>query len=229
MRLQYIFLIIGILVINVNVFSQKNSDIFPLEKGNYWLYEGTFKIETDDGGITDKKVKLRMEVLENITRGNIFAALLKGHPYDLLNYEGDSINGNYVIIYITGKYFFVPEDRSETVYNRLKNPEDSLYNLLEGAQLFLETPLEKGKVFGDVEQISRLDGMYCWKVDSVANGDKGKKYMLSYSSLPDKQKIEFTTGLGITDFKYKHNGFLMEADLKLVEFNKSQLHGKNIN
>jgi hypothetical protein len=224
----YIFTLI--ITFNVITYGQQDGNFFPLERGNYWVYEGSYKQETE-GGIEEKKISLRMEVLENISRGNIYASLIKGHPYDILNYDGSQIRGSYMILCISGKYFLAPEERSEAIYNRLKDSNDSLYNLLEGTELFLELPLEKGKVFGDADQISRLDGMYSWRVDSVAAGQnaKNKSYFLSYSSLPYAQRIEFASGTGIKNFRYKHNGFVFEVDLKLVEHNKAQLHGKNIN
>lgn len=230
MAFKYFLILACIINLNASLYGQKNGSFFPLERGNYWLYEGSYKQETEEG-ISDIRTSLRMEVLENISRGNVFAALLKGHPYDVLNYDEGSKNASYMILCISGKYFLASEERSGVIYDRLKNPNDSLFNLLEGTELFLETSLEKGKVFGETEQISRLDGMYCWKVDSSASdlNEKNKAYFLSYTSLPYAQRIEFVPGLGIKNFIYKHNGFVFEVNLKLVEFNKIQLHGKNIN
>lgn len=225
---------------------------FPLIKGSYWIYKGTVKW-TQAGSIDingkrssckvlEKTLTWKVEVIETISRGHVFAAILKGHPGDLVNYEEGRDRGDYLIIRVgLGKFYKLSGERGKEALKRLKDKKysdrhffagDKKYSLGYlgiGAEPFLDLPLQVGKVFGSSEWITRVDKQYMWLVESageiqltdirgISSSHKMKQYRLAYRTNPDHVIVDFVPGVGITRYIYEHHGTPMDVDLKLIEY-----------
>lgn len=208
-------------------------DPFPLEKGNFWIYQGEVKWTEVPDKVISKNITWKMEILDTIKRGHLFAALVKGHPHDLVWYEGYQTPGDYLILRVgNSKYYILDQPRADEAIKRLKNMDDFLGGLVSEDDLFLEYPIKKGDVFGQAAQLTRPDMSYFWFVESVdkirPEGIKGvasqkelEKYVLTFQSAPDHQIVGFIPGVGISSFLYMHHGTVAEADLKLAEFKQA--------
>ncbi|MEB3828781.1 hypothetical protein [Phormidium sp. CCY1219] len=206
-----------------------NKIALPLSEGTYWLYEGVTKwTEENSADLEEKKITWRMEVIENFQRGHLNVAVIKGHPADLVWYREGKQRGDYLIVEVNpGKYYLVMGDRVPEVLTRLKDEGDFLANLLEESELFLESPLRDGQVFGPTSQLTRLDGAYRWNVEQqelvglkakrIASGSK-TQYRFTYRTAPDRVVVDFIPGVGMSRYQYLHHGTVSEIDVKLIEF-----------
>jgi hypothetical protein len=144
---------------------------------------------------------------------------------------------NHVIIRTADEtYYDIDSELMNSVYSIIngKNTsgkddiEQSLRQLFkESASPFLELPLSVGKSFGNISTINRDDGMYCWVVKKEENVDlasiKGlesfgvrKQYTLRFATFPDETEVDFVPGVGITGYRYKHNGSALQYNMRLT-------------
>ena len=228
-------LIIGtlLLLLGCNLLA---GDYFPLEKGNYWVYRGETKFLVKNPATEKNEPKTevltwKMEVVDTAERQLLFAALIKGAPYDLSWYEPGKTRGDYLIVRVgTATYYLLSGEAALAAWAKIKDETNNLEDL--GGELFLDAPLMDGKVFGgDFANLAR--GRYCWVVQSERSFDPhrfpvaGKianpvNYTLRYSTNPDHQIVDFVPSIGIVGFQYVHHGTLSETDLGLIEFGKSK-------
>ena len=202
----------------------------PLEKGNYWIYKGTVKYQKE--GVekpSQKLVTLKMEISDIIVRDAITAAVVKGYPLDIAGFDGSSVpRGDYIIVRAGyGSCYLLSGEDSINALKKLKDGNDVLHELVNESDMIADFPMAVGKVFGEAEQVTRADGKYFWRVEECVDTDlsavKGapvssaREYWLFYLTNPDRQKAGFVPGVGITSYSYRHNGTVMEFDVKLVE------------
>jgi len=212
---------------------EETQEWFPLSKGSTWVYQGTIKwTRSVSGEVTEKPVTWKMNVIETLTRGQVTAAVIKGHPLDLIHFDNGKSPGDYLIVRVgPGKYYLLQHKRAEEGLTKLRDDGDSLHDLVREEELFLDTPLATGKVFGEAAQITRQDASYCWIVEGARpaelDGIKGisvpgrkLQYELIYRTRPDHQEIDFVPGIGISRYKYAHHGTVSETEVKLVEFSR---------
>jgi hypothetical protein len=200
-------------------------DYFPLSVGAYWVYEGLVQWEIG-GKVEEKTLTWKMEVLEKVERYPITGYALRGHPSDLAWYEDGKERSDYAIIQVGPNKFY---KTSAEKLQRLKDDADSCYDLVQESELMLDLPLFPEKRFGITEQITRIDGRYCWGVGQekkvALSGIKGVSfseettaYTLYFFTLPDHVRLEFVPGIGITQYEYGHHGTVSVVDVKLVEY-----------
>jgi hypothetical protein len=212
------------------------ADFFPLEKGTFWVYRGEtkFLVKSPVTGKDEPKTEVltcRMEVVDTGTRDRVFAALIKGAPFDLGWYEPGREPGDYLIVRVgTAAYYLFSGDSARDAWAKIKD-EESLDDLDKGGELLIDAPLLAGKVYGgDFNNLLR--GRYCWLVEgerdfnskrfpAAGKMDNPRDFTLAYRTTPDHQVIDFVPGLGIVGFQYMHHGTLAETDLGLIEFGKS--------
>jgi hypothetical protein len=203
-------------------------DIFPLAKGAYWVYEGPVRWQ-EGVEVREKHFTWKMEVVETMERGPVKGYLLKGHPYDLTWYEPGREPEPHVIIQVGPKYY----DSDLEAWERLKDEEDYLVDLVHESQIFLDLPLWPEKFFGDTAQFTRSDFMYYWLVEEeqtvqlkeikgIPASEEWTQYTLSLRTLPDHEILEFVPGLGITHYVYGHHGTVSNVDVRLVEYHPGQ-------
>lgn len=232
----YIFALLP-LFINTPVLSASENanaavSAIPMSAGNYWIYKGNVKYLKEG---TQKEfselITFKMEITDVIKRENITAAVLKGYPLDLSGFTGlPAERGDYMLVLAgSGSYYLLSGESAANAMKKIKNENDSLYELVDESDMIADFPLAVGKVFGEAEQVTRIDGKYCWRVEECVDTDlsavKGlgvktaREYQLFYSTNPDRQKAGFVPGVGITSYSYRHNGTTMEFDIKLSECN----------
>jgi hypothetical protein len=222
--------------------ARAGQDFFPLVKGNCWIFEGPTKWITADlkTPVATRVLRSKMEITDVTRHGKLVVAKVTGHPGDLSWYEEGQKPGAYYIVRKNDRYFYlliVPSDEDssnvrerEMLIARMNNSRDQLADLLERGNLFLELPLRTGKRFGDPEQLTREDRMYCWVVESIEAADLGgvsgiakadtgnaRAYNLEFNTNPDSTRVQFVPGVGITKYSYVHHGTVAETDLVLVE------------
>ena len=150
---------------------------FPLEKGNYWVYRGEVKFlvpkneeEKQNGGFSEPKnevVTWKMEVIDTLERNeDVFAALIKGGPWDLAWYQSGKERGDYMILRV-GKYLYYLYSGEEALelWEKLQASDSGRLPDLGNQEAFLDFPLATGKVFGCIgeDYINRLSsGRHCW-------------------------------------------------------------------
>jgi len=110
---------------------------------------------------------------------------------------------------------------------------DTLENLVNEYDLFLDIPLISGKKFCDFESITRVDGMYCWSVgeatpvdtNTIQGLDSSQTWMVHpiiKRTMPDFSTMEFIPGIGISRYTYHHNGSVSDVALRLIEYHPGQ-------
>ena len=217
---------------------QADSDYFPLEKGNFWIYRGETKFlrKNPDTGKSEPKAEVltwKMEVVDTITRDHLFAALIKGAPFDLSWYEPGKVRGDHLIVRAgTATFYFFTGKEALEAWSKIKDESQSLFDLEKGGELLIDAPLVEGKVYGG-ELGNMARGRYCWLVEGEREFNpkrfpaagklvNPRDFTLAYRTSPDHQIIDFVPGLGIVGFQYVHHGTLSETDLGLIEFQKAK-------
>jgi len=207
------------------------NDYFPLVKGARWTYQAKVDWAERTGssgaiGVQHVDLRWQCEITDVFETQNIRAARFYGWPSDLNWYERDRDRGWHVIVQIgASHYHLLHETAGETVWRQITSDPTSLYNLLGGDNLILETPLVEGAIFGDFAQTYR--GQYCWKVMTersyqsglLRHGIKRKpavEYVIRYWTNPDDTVVGFVPGLGMTHFQYRHHGTVSNVDAKLI-------------
>lgn len=145
-----------------------------MEKGTYWIYAGTVKwSETNNNStvIKRRKIRWKMEVIQSFHKGDISAALLKGHPGDLTWYEENTGRGDHLIVRNGNSFYFTHDKDARDHYRDLMNPGKTL----DERNRFFVLPLKRGQHFCEPEQQERADNSYCWVVDRVQSLNLQKK------------------------------------------------------
>lgn len=194
---------------------------FPLQKGNWWIYEGNVGW-TEGAKKFNQAISWKMEVIEVVKKTGLEIALIKGFPDDLAFYERGKERGNYLIVRDSDKYWLVrllDADWQKSLGNiSFKNGRLEFTSL--SFDLILQMPLRVGQKFAQ-EDVNRTDNQYCWFVcDRISWGNR-KGFRLVYETGPDDTTAEFVPGVGITRFAYNHHGTYFECDVKLIKTNVS--------
>lgn len=169
------------------------------------------------------------EVMDTAEKDGITAALLSGFPLNM-NVWFDTTNMTDAIMLIcvpASQYHMVDTN----AFARFHDPEDNLLGMIDENSLIIDCPLATNKRFGEFDQLTRSDYLYCWFVESEEEirirGIKGvsswRKYIvyhLGYHTQPDIQHILFAPGIGIIEYTYHHNGTPCDMHMRLTEFRK---------
>jgi len=214
-------------------FAEEADQYFPLEKGHYWIYKGETKWvqknpATDENEVKSKILTWRTEVVDSTSRGNVYAALLKGFPSDLAWYQPAEKREDHLIVRVGScAYHLFDGDSALKAWATIKDESKSLDDLVNGDSLLIDAPLAEGKVYGNFTYTTR--GMYCWIVEhgepnfdaSRINGIRPKPNMESFDvafrTNPSHIIFKFVPGVGIIHYVYVHHGTVSETDLSLIE------------
>lgn len=217
-------------VVSIFIFSvfdirdiQAKEHDFPLSPGTYWVYEGLVKWQVESG-VQEQQMTWKMEVIEQVERGEFTGYFMQGHPDDLVFYEDGRAPGNYAIIRHDKRFY----ETSVETFQRLKDSQDTLEQLVSEADLILDFPLTPGKKFGEAEMLDREDDAYCWmvqegqpfsrQINGVSLSEPVMEYLLTFATLPEDVVVHFTPGIGITRFEYVHHGTISEVDVSIIEY-----------
>ena len=207
-------------------------DAFPLNEGTVWVYEGLIKwTPPDSADVMEEILTWEMEIIETIQRQQVFAALVKGHPLELAWYEEEKTKpGEHLIVRVGGdRYYRLSGDRAKHTWERLRDEDDTLADLVKDHELFLDLPLVPDKIFGESFQLTRQDWMYFWVVQDeeqvtltgvkgLSSTDEMTQYELTLRTMSDHQIVSLVPGVGFTHYVYGHHGTVAEMDLALVEY-----------
>jgi hypothetical protein len=205
------------------VAQDSTEDFFPMEKGTYWIYEGIVALPQSYGG-GKALMPVRMEIMENFHKGQVSAALIKGHPADLAWNDGKP--GDYLIVRDSDRFYFVQGDAATKAYRELvdqgKHPSED--------DIFFVLPLKAGGRACGPDGKGRTDGLYCWLVDGPKSVKLRKvrgiqsrsvrQYELAYRTAPDHTFAYIVPEIGISRWVYSHHGTASDVDVKLIEFHR---------
>jgi hypothetical protein len=212
--------------------AQQAEEVFPAQKGTYWLYRGEATWENGPGRQSTTKIEWKMEVLDSLDRPGFAAILLKGHPSDLAWYTPDTKPQESLLVQIGMRFYFTRGEGVRPLWQSLQQTEfvDRAKTLVDDADIWLSLPTKKGDKFCDPELPRRDDSMYCWYVEEVVPADlatvKGatarslREFKLSFRTNPDDEEMGFAPGIGIVSYDYNHHGTAAESHVKLVEFGR---------
>jgi hypothetical protein len=208
-----------------------SSSLFPLSEGTTWTYQGVVRWSHENSNdVSERQVTWTTQVKRVTRRQHLIAAVINGFPSDLNWSDGHpQPNDSLLLASDDGGYYVRPFGDVKDGVKRLENPSDSLQDLIDPDDLFLQLPLAKGKKFcGDTEQMAREDDEYCWVVSSVdrisllkVKGLEPKQYEVyevSFRTNPDDTKLQFLPGVGLIRYQYHHHGTVAETDMELVAF-----------
>ena len=106
-RLLIIFVIL-FLSVRLDARELRKKEVFPLSKGNYWIYQGVVKAaQSGSDIILEKKLTWKMEVENLIIKDSVAVAFIKGYPADLAWYEKGQGRGEYLIVNIDDRKFYL--------------------------------------------------------------------------------------------------------------------------
>lgn len=205
----------------------KLKDYFPLSKGTVWIYEGMVKWNgTADKKPDEKLMRWSMEVIDTFEESFFSAALLRGHPSDLMFYDPNRKPSEYVIVNSGGMYF----ELNRSTWSVLQQPDGDRSALMKTARMILDAPLIEGKRFCEPEQIL-VQVRYCWNITqtvvqlkkvrglppSLIKEHRG--YDMTFQTSPDHTIVVFVPGLGITGYlSAHHSSDGVAVDLSLIEY-----------
>ncbi len=220
--MKIIVLIIGIIgIVSCNnqekLRTLDSNEIFPLKKGNQWVYEADVKYhDSVTDSLLEKKMQWTMEVVDTIHHAPFFAAVIKGFPTDLVWYGGKAERSNFVLLQDSNKIYLCSSDSLESLITYIRSQKDSLIDLRDSQDMLFDFPLTKGKTWGaDPEMPQRADSMYAWVVKKPATDTSAAE--IQYMTNPDHSIFQFQPGVGITGYYYQHHGTVMELKMKLIK------------
>lgn len=224
-------------------------DPVPLQVGSTWTYEGqVWWIPWSRGRIYREQVTWTSEVTEVLHRGPWTAAMLEGHPYDLIRYEPGRERGLYVLLMRDRKkagprVYLASARRARAVWRRLQDREDTLKGLTLPGELVLDLPLHGGKRFCLGAPAKPAKGAppaqvrpACWSVTDDGPADlravRGAEELLDADLFRLSQRTPsehavwtFVPGLGFTSFAYGYSGEVLAVELHLVDYHVPSVIG----
>lgn len=214
------------------------TDWFPLAVGNYWVYEGDAKIYGNEQ-VYEFKIRQRVDVELQVNNGDWSLYILKGHPMDALGIEDLEATKGGKVVDVPGSangYLINQNQVYDVLGSQMedfkkamaaKDAETEL-NALAGDEVF-DFPLIVGKSFNRAMEPERADHYYEWYVMDKApspkwqvEGKPGDEYHLGFYTNPDHTDVWFVPGVGITRYKYHHNGTTFDVDVILKVYHLSE-------
>ena len=235
-------LTIGLILLGFVSFAQsdlpaqnsKAPEVFPLVEGTSWVYQGTVRwYDFNSVKVAKTRVTWTTQVKRVTRRQHLTAAVINGFPWDLDWSDGDLQPSDALLLASDdGGYYVSQFDDIKDGVKRLADSTDSLQDLINPDDIFLQSPLTKGKKFSCAsDAMARDDNMYCWVVSSVdrrsllkVKGLEPKEYQVyevSFRTNPDDTVLQFLPGVGLISYHYHHHGSIADTELKLVAFHKN--------
>jgi hypothetical protein len=221
------------LVLLTQAFGERSE--FPLEKGTFWDYDGNVAWVAPNTAVVQRQtITWRMEIIDVISRDLVVAAVVKGHPRDLISFDPKREPGVSVIVQVhLRKHYLLEGERAQAVLKRLKDPSDVLSDLVRESEVFLETPVSLGQRFCQTEMMTRTDWRNCWFVEEertpsvksvpgVPADWDGPEWGIAYRSSPSSEFVAFAPGIGLTSYDYGRDGTTAYVQLKLTAFGRRE-------
>ena len=214
----------------------------PLEIGSAWTYVGqVWWIPRHRVGIYREHVTWTSEVTAVKRRHGWTAAMLEGHPYDLLGSHSGRERGTYVLLLRGRKnagprIFLVGGQRAWDVWRRIQDREDSLDGLALPEEFVLELPLRGGKPICP-PTTPDVPTSPCWSVvnegpadlRAVRGGEEiqdAVRYSVSQRTPSQHAVWTFVPGLGFTSFAFGQEGEISAVELELIDYHAPSAIGE---
>ena len=191
-----------------NIESVKKIETFqfwPLAVGNYWDYQGV-TVELENG---TSEIKQKEEIIEVTEKNGTTTAIVKVERVTknfALNAGEKNSLFYYAIKNQDGKKYYISglEENIDTLKKDMINIDNSFFRF--------ELPLSAGKRWDCKGE--RTDN-YCWTVIStVPDGS----YVIEYPEASGHTRYTLKEGIGVTKYKYHHNGTFNDEILFLVDY-----------
>lgn len=205
-------------------------DPLPLAVGNAWTYVGDVWWAPPQGRVVYREnVKWRMEITDIVERDGLRAAVIKGHPQDLMLYQEGREQGDYLLIATdSGKYYLLDGERAATALEQVRDPRDPLIDLVDDPDLVLDLPLFVGKRFCSAKELLRPDKLNCWTVSDeqitalpgiagVIATEETTSYLLTHRTKANHAIWNFVPGVGFTSFSFGTRGEPSAVELVLFK------------
>lgn len=208
--------------------SASAEDVYSLSIGRTWTYRGTVRWTAPESSeVLERNLTWPMEVVDLVERRPVRAALLRGHPSDLVWFEEDREPRTHLLLVVgTERIYRLSGEAAEEAWDRLRDPDDGLIDLVSPHALELELPLYPGKRYCPENSITRGDHFYCWvvvsntpvRLDSVPGVPAGVRteYRLALRTIGEHNLVDLVPGVGITAYTFGHHGTMSEVEVELV-------------
>ena len=214
----------------------------PLEVGTAWTYVGhVWWIPRHRVGIYREHVTWTSEITAVKRRRGWTAAMLEGHPYDLLGSHAGRERGTYLLLLRGRKnagprIFLVGGQRAWDVWRRIQDREDTLDGLALPEEFVLELPLRGGRPICP-PTTPDVPTSPCWSVvnegpadlRAVRGGEEihdAVRYSVSQRTPSQHAIWTFVPGLGFTSFAYGQEGEISAVELQLVDYHAPSAIGE---
>lgn len=180
---------------------------FPLAYQTQWHYRGT--VRGDWTRMTAaRSVSTTMRVDSHVKVGRFEIAVVRGTPWEVSCFPRGSGRPplTNVIVRDGSSYYHLQMQDPDPIMD-VFHSEREVEEELQGNQPFLVMPM-KGRTSIGCETHSAMD---CWTVE-----ERNGEFELTYRTNPDYEILDFQPGVGITRFRYNHNGSPCKIDLRLV-------------
>ncbi len=212
--------------------------VFPLVPGSKWKYQAMLSwSENNSAEVHQKLVDWKMEVGRMIPRREgdraYDAYAIKGFPRDLDGSHGDTAPADSLIIESRKigsdsiKFYWIPPAETPKALARFEDASDSLADVVNADELFLEFPLVRGQRFCGPTGMIRTDQFYCWVVGKPEAADLSGiegapklpspvAYPVEFLTAQHSTSFDFVPGVGITRYSYQVAGTSSDTELTLV-------------
>jgi hypothetical protein len=219
------------------VAQQPPEDELRLKPGNYWVYRGVVKwaypstpeeqARQAPARLGKKQIVWKLQILEEVTRDDLKAYLVKGSLDQLSWYAPGKKEEQSLWIVCKDRFYMLVMDPD--LLRRFRDPTDSLVSAVLKEEPVLQFPSRLSQCTTPIapdQPRQRDDLFYCWyledkKLLEVAHisGVTGPLTVWKawYRSLPDHQIYGFAPGWGFVSYDFSHHGTPSEAHVKLVE------------
>jgi hypothetical protein len=205
-------------------------DPLPLAVGNTWTYTGdVWWAPPDSRTVYRENVKWKMEITDIVERDGLRAAVITGHPQDLMLYEEGREQGDYLLIATdSGKYYLLDGERAAAALKQVRDPRNPLIDLVADPDLVLDLPLFVGKRFCSAKELLRPDKLNCWTVSDeqittlpgiagVIATEETTTYLLTHRTSANHAIWNFVPGVGFTSFSFGTRGEPSAVELMLFK------------
>ena len=205
-------------------------DPLPLAIGNAWTYTGeVWWAPPESRTVYRENVKWKMEITDIVERDGLRAAVIKGHPQDLMLYEKGREQGDDLLIATdSGKYYLLDGERARAALEQVRDPSNPLIDLVDDPDLILDLPLFVGKRFCSAKELLRPDKLNCWTVSDeqitalpgiagVIATEETTSYLLTHRTSANHAIWNFVPGVGFTSFSFGTRGEPSAVELMLFK------------
>lgn len=193
-------------------------ELFAMHVGDSWKFEAKVQWTVDNGSnVRTATVPWEMTVVDVVDSSRVRAVIVRGFPTHLAwsdPTQPAKLAFDIVVTRPDGLWMDDDEADSEQAAHRIA--ERAIAGETVGHAL-LHFPLRENDC-ADKQDPDRDDGMYCWLLTAQPSQSKSRSWRIVYRTNPDQQFIDFTEGVGFTEYSYEHHGTIASAHAVLKKW-----------